>query len=63
MGKHILVLLLFCLSLGLVYAASDHYFKIADDIMSGKDYFAILELPETADERAIKKAYRKLSLK
>jgi DnaJ family protein B protein 4 len=29
----------------------------------GKDYYAILEVPKTADDDQIKKAYRKLALK
>ncbi len=31
--------------------------------MAGKDYYEILELPKTASENDIKKAYRRLALK
>lgn len=31
--------------------------------IAGKDYYSILEVPRNADDAAIKRAYRKLSLK
>jgi hypothetical protein len=31
--------------------------------IAGKDYYSVLEVPRNADDAAIKRAYRKLSLK
>ena len=32
-------------------------------VIAGKDYYQVLEVPRNADDAAIKRAYRKLSLK
>jgi preprotein translocase subunit Sec63 len=46
-----------------VLATSDAYFRIADDLLAGKDYYAILGVSDNATMSEIRRSYRKLSVK